>query len=170
MQQLLGDKLGTPADANSFLHEVFLQRLPPNVRMVLASVDAAMDLNKLADMADKVMEIATPTVSAVTTDSDYKQLREEVARLADVVASLTTLYRRRNSSRSRRPQSPAPPEPSLAVPPGTVKLLRNAGIRTVGETPRPDASGDRCSRPSSQSPFLCKSQCYAQTFSCRDRI
>ena len=89
MQQLLGDKLGASADANSFLRELFLQRLPPNVRMVLASTDASMDLNKLADMADKVMEVATPTVSAITdtrTDhSEIKQLREEVARLADLV-------------------------------------------------------------------------------------
>ena len=66
MQQLLGDKLGTSADANTFVRELFLQRLPPNVRMVLASADATMDLNKLADMADKVMEVATPTVSAIT--------------------------------------------------------------------------------------------------------
>ena len=49
-----------------FLHEYFLQRLPPNVRMVLASADATMDLWNLADMADKVMEVATPTVSAIS--------------------------------------------------------------------------------------------------------
>ena len=39
MQQLLGDKLGTSADSNSFLRELLLQCLPLNVRMVLASVD-----------------------------------------------------------------------------------------------------------------------------------
>lgn len=115
MQQLLGDKLGTSADANTFLRELFLQRLPPNVRMVLASTDTSMSLNKLADMADKVMEVATPTVSAITdtrTDTlEVKQLREEVARLADLVASLTTRSRRRSTSRPRRPQSPAPQNP-----------------------------------------------------------
>ena len=51
---------------------------PPNVRMVLTSADASMDLNKLADMADKVMEVAMPTISAITdthTDTaDIKQL------------------------------------------------------------------------------------------------
>lgn len=112
MQQLLGDKLGTSADANSFLRELFLQRLPANVRMVLASTDSSMDLDKLADMADKVMEVATPTVATVSvphsSDSEVKQLREEVARLADLVASLTTRPpRRRSSSRSRRAPSPA---------------------------------------------------------------
>ena len=56
MQQLLGDKVGTSADVNVFLRELLLQRLPANVRMVLASTDASMDLNKLADMA-----VATPS-------------------------------------------------------------------------------------------------------------
>ena len=37
MQLLLRDKLGAGTDANSFLRELFLQRLPPNIRMVLAS-------------------------------------------------------------------------------------------------------------------------------------
>ena len=53
MQHLLDHKLAT-ADANSFLRELFLQRLPANVRMVLASTDSSMDLNKLAD---KVIEV-----------------------------------------------------------------------------------------------------------------
>ena len=46
MQQLLGDELGTADDPNSFLREPFLQRLPANVRMVLASADGSMDLHK----------------------------------------------------------------------------------------------------------------------------
>ena len=76
MQQLLGDKLGTSADANSFLKELILQRLPPNVRMVLASTDASMDLKKLADMADKVMEVATPTVAAISdTHPDTSEVK-----------------------------------------------------------------------------------------------
>lgn len=118
MQQLLGEQLGTSADANSFVRELFLQRLPANVRMVLASTDPSMSLDKLADMADKVMDVAAPTVAAVShtpdTDSvhsDVKQLREEVARLADLVASLHTRPRRRSLSRSRRPSSPAPRNP-----------------------------------------------------------
>ena len=49
MQQLLGDKLGTSADANFFLCQLFLQWLPPNVRMVLTSADTFLDMNKLAD-------------------------------------------------------------------------------------------------------------------------
>ena len=54
MQQPLGDKLDTSANANSFFRELFLQCLPPNVQMVLTSTNSSMDLNKLVDMADKV--------------------------------------------------------------------------------------------------------------------
>ena len=92
MQQLLGDKLGTSADATSFLHELFLQRLPPNVRIVLTSADTSLDLSKLADMADKVMKVVTPTVASVSTqqtNSEVTLLREEIARLADQITSLT---------------------------------------------------------------------------------
>ena len=92
MQQLLGDKLGTSSDANSFLRELFLQRLPPNVRMVLASADTSLDLSKLGDMADKVMEVVIPTVASISTqqtNSEVTLLREEVARLADLITSLT---------------------------------------------------------------------------------
>lgn len=119
MQQLLGDKLGTP-DTSSFLRELFLQRLPANVRMVLASTDASMDLDKLADMADKVMEVATPTIAAVSDSrpdplpfpsghSEVQQLKEEVARLTARIDSLSTQPHRRSHSRTRRAASPAPP-------------------------------------------------------------
>ena len=64
MQQLLGDHA---AEANTtFLRELFLQRLPPNVRMVLASTGDSMDLTALADMADKVIEVAASSVSAIS--------------------------------------------------------------------------------------------------------
>lgn len=118
MQQLLGDKLNTP-DANSFLKELFLQRLPSNVRMVLASADPTMGLDRLADMADKVMEVATPTVAAISDPrsdtqttppaSEMQLLREEVARLAARIETLATRPRRgRSNSRPRRSNSPAP--------------------------------------------------------------
>ncbi len=115
MQQLLGEQLGTAGDANTFLRELFLQRLPASVRMVLASADPSMSINQLADMADKVMEVASSTTISAVSHPDLpevKQLREEVTRLADLVASLTTKQnhhrnRSRSSSRQRR-LSPAP--------------------------------------------------------------
>lgn len=115
MQQLLGDRLGSSVDATSFLRELFLQRLPVNVRMVLASADASMDLNKLADMADKVMDVSSLAIAAISDsrpdNSDLAQLREEVARLADLVNSLASQEhprRRRSTPQSHRSLSPAP--------------------------------------------------------------
>ena len=64
------------------------------------------------------MEVATPTLSAISdthTDSlEVKQLREEVARLADLVTSLKTRSRRLSTSRLRRPQTPSPQNPPPA--------------------------------------------------------
>ena len=60
--------------------------------MVLASADTSLDLSKLADMADKVMEVVTPTVASISTqqtNSKVTLLHEEVARLADLITSVT---------------------------------------------------------------------------------
>ena len=65
MRQLLKSKLGS-VDANSFLCLLFLQSLPTSMQMVLAPADVSMELEQLADMADKVMEIDTPMVLAVS--------------------------------------------------------------------------------------------------------
>ena len=111
MQQLLGDH-GTEANL-TFLRELFLQRLPPNVRMVLASTGDTMDLATLADMADKVIEVAAPSVSAISQpppgfDSDLTQLRADVSRLTDLVASLTRERPPRRRRSISRGHSPAP--------------------------------------------------------------
>ena len=66
MQQLMGDAAGPNLD-NSFLRELFFQRLPSHVRMVLASSGDNVSLDILADMADKIMEAAIPTVTSVTS-------------------------------------------------------------------------------------------------------
>ena len=114
MQQLLGNKMGASTDS-SFLRELILQRLPANVRMVLASADVSMDLGKLADMADKVMEVAAIPSSTATNSQDVQQLRQDVARLAELVTSLTTSLRRRRPSGHGRTPSPSrtnnPPKP-----------------------------------------------------------
>ena len=90
MQQLLRDKASS-TDA-SFLRELFLQRLPPNVRMVLASSETT-DLVKIAQLADKVVEVATPQVSSATlpnhpANPDLDHLRAEIAELKQMLSSL----------------------------------------------------------------------------------
>ena len=119
MQQLMGD---TPtATDNTFLRELFLQRLPPNVRMVLASTDTGKNLVDLAQLADKIMEVAAPPIATVTTTSslsEVAQLRSEVVELRRLVERLLSSNHpphQRTPSRGRSP-SPAPistPLPTL---------------------------------------------------------
>ena len=79
MQQLLGDKVASTD--SSFLRELFLQRLPHNVRMILAGSgdDVNKDLDKLAALADKVLDVSAPLVSTVATSTAVEELRAEIA-------------------------------------------------------------------------------------------
>ena len=89
MQQLLGDKA---VNADQFF--LFL-RLLPNVRMVLASTKDDEDLESSNSLADKVVDVAAPTVSIVQTSettqsqlsTEIEQLRGEVVRLQKLVTS-----------------------------------------------------------------------------------
>ena len=91
IQQLLGDK-ATNTDL-SFLRELFLQRLPSHVRMVLASSDTT-DLDKLAQLADKIVEVATPQVNATmttSTSSEIQHLRSEISELKKIIQSINNM-------------------------------------------------------------------------------
>ncbi|CAM1304259.1 Uncharacterised protein r2_g1419 [Pycnogonum litorale] len=95
MQQLLGDV--TTMD-RSILKGLFLRRLPTEVNMVLASAGDSLDINQLAAMADKIMEVSRPpvaTLSAVsqsapsTSTNSVDALHAEVRQLRDMDQSLT---------------------------------------------------------------------------------
>jgi len=103
MQQLLGEK-ATNTDA-AFMRELFLQRLPSNVRMVLASTPDTGNIEDLAQLADKVVEVAVPSVASVNTSTELQQLRQEVADLKGMLQSLK-LTRRPPRSRSPSPALP----------------------------------------------------------------
>ena len=112
LQQLAGDTPGLPD--GKFLRELFLQRLPSNVRMVLASTRDDTAIEDLAQLADKIVEVALPpSVSNVSVQpSELELLRTELATLTKVVNSLKLHRRSRSRSRSnstshRRSPSPA---------------------------------------------------------------
>ena len=79
--QLLLEEKARMIDS-SLLRELFLQRLPANVHMILASAEL-MSLDNLAEMADRIIDIATATISSVSTSSEDKDfrriIRKEVA-------------------------------------------------------------------------------------------
>lgn len=61
MKQLLGDnKL-----EERILKQLFLQRLPSNVQLILASTSDTMPITQLADLADKIVEVVIPPVGPV---------------------------------------------------------------------------------------------------------
>lgn len=109
MNQLLGDNAAGTAAA--FLRELFLQRLPANVRMVLTSTPQTVSLVELAALADRVVEVAAPRVAeidaAIQRPSELSQLKAEVARLKRLRGS------RRSHSRDRS-SSPAGSRPSTS--------------------------------------------------------
>ena len=121
LQQLLGDAAGPNPD-NTFLRELFLQRLPGHVRMVLAS-SGDIPLEALATLADKVMEVASPSVSSVNVaplTSEVGQLRSEVTQLREMIAALKIAPsnpHRRARSRSQSTSTASPRSSSPAPPP-----------------------------------------------------
>ena len=104
MEQLLGDKARTTDGA--FLCEIFLQCLLQNVQIVLASTPNMGNLDAVAQLADKIMEVATPSpsITAVNTPSELERLRSEVAELKSILQSFQSSKR----SSSQRSSSPAP--------------------------------------------------------------
>lgn len=108
MQQLLGDRAA--ATDSAFLRELFLQRLPVNVRVALAPTADTITVEDLAQLADRVVEVAAPSISSVADPKpEVEQLRVEVNRLTDLVNSLSKKERttRRRSPSPRRPPSPS---------------------------------------------------------------
>ncbi|CAN8013061.1 unnamed protein product [Ixodes pacificus] len=98
LQHLLGDKAAS-IDA-AILRELFLQRLPPPVRVGLA-VAHRLPLLELAELADLIMEVNSPTIGATqrTSDltSDIAELRKAMEKLTAEVSEL----RRESSQRAR---------------------------------------------------------------------
>ena len=51
----------------SLLRGLFIQRLPSNVRMILASTAKGISLLELTEMADSVKEVISPSIAMAAT-------------------------------------------------------------------------------------------------------
>ena len=112
MQQLLAGKM---LDKDLF-RELFVQRMPPPVRVVLASTPATMSIEEIAQMADKIVE-ASGLVGINQVQDPIADIQKQIADLVSVVKTMqgdrtrpTTnfqrtfrpLRRRSSTSRQRR--------------------------------------------------------------------
>ncbi|XP_037567903.1 uncharacterized protein LOC119448753 [Dermacentor silvarum] len=126
MRHLIGDR-SAALDAY-ILRELFLQRLPHQVRMIL-SVSSTETLDSLAQMADKIMDVGTPAISGIERQRDSspfapvrddrldrllqanEELNCKVDQLAAELSSLKADHRgsasrQRHQSRDRSPSLP----------------------------------------------------------------
>jgi ElaB/YqjD/DUF883 family membrane-anchored ribosome-binding protein len=102
MRQLAGTDA---AVTDEILRTLWMQRLPTNVQMVIAS-QQTLTLDKLAELADKIMEVAQPVVRSKSEQSNQEVnlLRQEIEVLR------RQLQQKSDGSSSRvrnRSQSPA---------------------------------------------------------------
>lgn len=134
LQSLLGDRAATFDEA--LLKELLLQRLPPTVQMLLATA-TNLSASELALHADKIMEVAVPSIAAVASlpanlppcptiaspsatlavnpqlDA-IADIRADVQRLAAMIAAITPATttgdqpHHHNRHASRAPRSPRP--------------------------------------------------------------
>ena len=116
MERLLGQTDGQIDQA--LFKELFLQRLPQSIRLILTSSGTDVPLETQARLADKMLEVSPlQTLNAVSETPNQTQtlhsLQEDVKSLTEAVAKLTSKV----DSLSRRPsrtQSRTRPERSLS--------------------------------------------------------
>ena len=152
MQQLLGDK--ARETNNTFLRELFLQRLPPNVQIVLTSTPDTGNLDNLAQLANKIIGVAIPAsaIAAVSTTSELEHLHKEVTELKSMLQALQSLG---NLVLGDLPAHIGSRKSSVGTTTSMVTMHRNANphIRSR-EAPKPLTEGDGHSWPLTQSPIL----------------
>ncbi|XP_071948726.1 uncharacterized protein, partial [Antedon mediterranea] len=105
MYQLLGSR--TLED--SILKQLFIQRLPNNVQLILAATGGNVTVAQIAELADRILEVSPsqPRVAAISNPTsanadrnEIQTLRAEINKLTAMVSSLAN-DQHRDKSRSR---------------------------------------------------------------------
>ena len=92
IQQLLGDKANTMD--SEIMRELFLQHLPTHIRLLLTPSAGEINLDKLAQLADCIVEASSMrTIAATEADTTTSQLTAQVNELAKRLDELTSKHR-----------------------------------------------------------------------------
>lgn len=112
--------------SDTVLQSIWMEALPPNVKLIVAG-DTGLPLDKLAAMADRIMDVAGSTrrnhqVAAVDSDNTMSAAEKQLAALTKQISALTAQLRGRppttgntgdpddaSTARKRRARSPATP-------------------------------------------------------------
>lgn len=91
MQLLRGET--TNNGDGALFRELFLQKLPSNVPLVVAASEQK-DLPAVAELADRLMAITAPTslasVRAQHAQDELQQMRDDISRLTETLSALRT--------------------------------------------------------------------------------
>ena len=103
--------LGAKQLEDSIFKQLFLQRLPHHVQSILASSRDDMTVNQLSELADRILEVASPSlpsvsnITAVASGNAASSSVPDIQRLSDQVEKLTfqvqSLTIQLNQGRSR---------------------------------------------------------------------
>lgn len=101
--------LAGPNIPENFLRTIWTSRLPNNLQTIIAS-QMSLTLNELADLADRVHDIApaSPLIAAATSlggESALDVMARQIAELTKQVSSLATKFDGHGRSRSRTKQN-----------------------------------------------------------------
>ncbi len=88
MYQLLGDN----RVEEQILRQLFLQRLPKNAQLIIASSTDTVTLEQLATIADKILEVSLPSssISAISFKPYQSTLPDPIATLQSQIDQLTS--------------------------------------------------------------------------------
>lgn len=88
MRNLAGEAVGEP-----LLKSLWLSRLPANTQGILAALNE--DLSQLATVADKISDLAAPSINATSVNRSEPTQLEELADLKEQISELRSIIHRR---------------------------------------------------------------------------
>lgn len=115
---------------DALLRELFMQRLPKSVQQILAA-HADLSLDRIAGIADSILEVTGPSVSAVhDSQPDLQTQLQELSRKVDALTHSND-SRSRRSSRSRSRYSSRSRSRSSSESPGQCWYHRRFGVKAT---------------------------------------